>query len=261
MNRDSPATGTGVLVIIPTYNELGNLETIVARTFAAVPTAHILVVDDGSPDGTGELADTLAGADARLSVLHRAGKSGLGAAYLAGFAVAFGQHPDVIVQMDADGSHPPESLPAMLAELHRSGAGLIIGSRWTPGGSVVDWPRSRELLSRTANGYARVALGIRVADSTAGFRAYRASALATLDLARVNSEGYCFQIDLTLRVLEAGFTVGEVPIVFRDRTKGESKMSSDIVVEAMTRVTGWGLGRRASQLRGQAQRLLKRPVV
>ncbi len=235
-------------MIIPTYNEAENLENIVARTFATAPFANILVVDDASPDGTGELADRLAGADARLQVLHRTAKSGLGAAYLAGFELAFDQGYDVIAQMDADGSHPPESLPAMLTELDRAGAGLVIGSRWTTGGSVVDWPRSRELLSRSANAYARAALGIRVKDSTAGFRAYRASALQSIDLTRIDSEGYCFQIEMTLCLLAAGFTVREVPIVFRDRTRGESKMSGGIVIEAMTRVTGWGLGRRASQL-------------
>jgi len=236
-------------VIIPTYNEIGNIASIVARTFAAVPEARILVVDDGSPDGTGAAADELAARDARLTVLHRAGKSGLGAAYLAGFAHAFDSHPDVIVQMDADGSHPPETLPSMLTELERSGAGLVIGSRWTAGGSVVNWPRSREALSRTANAYARLALGIRVQDSTAGFRAYRAPMLAAMDLTSVGSEGYCFQIDLTLRVLALGFAVAEVPIVFHDRTLGESKMSGGIVVEAMSRVTGWAVGRRARQLK------------
>ena len=235
-------------MIIPTFNEAGNLESIVSRTFAALPSANILVVDDGSPDGTGNLAGQMAATDARLTVLHRETKSGLGAAYLAGFSLALDRGYDVIVQLDADGSHPPETLPTMIAELEGSGAGLVIGSRWTAGGSVVDWPKSRELLSRAANAYARAALGIRTKDSTAGFRAYRASTLRAIDLSGIDSEGYCFQIEMTFRTLGAGFPVREVPIVFRDRTHGESKMSGGIVVEAMTMVTGWGVGRRASQL-------------
>jgi dolichol-phosphate mannosyltransferase len=251
------ASVRGALILIPTYNEAENIGELVARTLTSLPAAHVRVIDDNSPDGTGLLVDRLAGKDSRISVDHRQTRLGIGPAYLAGFSFAIRAGYDVIVQMDADGSHPPESLPGMLAELDRSGAGLVIGSRWTKGGSVVDWPYSRELLSRAANAYAQLALGIGVADSTAGFRAYRATALREIDLAGVDSQGYCFQIDLTVRMLAAGFAVREVPIVFRDRTHGESKMSGGIVIEAMTRVTGWGIGRRASQLK----RLLPRPVV
>lgn len=236
--------------MIPTYNESENLGSIVARTLAAVPAAHVLIVDDGSPDGTGALADRLAAADGRLHVLHRTEKSGLGAAYLAGFRWAFERDYDTIIEMDADGSHPPEKLPQMLATLATPGVGLVIGSRWTAGGRVIDWPRSRELLSRSANVYARLALGIRVKDSTGGFRAYRASVLKAIDISGIASEGYCFQVDLTLRTLSAGARVIEVPIDFHEREFGVSKMSGGIVIEAMSKVTAWGIGRRMSQLRG-----------
>lgn len=242
-------SGGGTLVIIPTYNEAQNLEGIIARTLAAVPAANVLVVDDGSPDGTGELAGRLALDDARVHVVVRTSKNGLGAAYLAGFRWAFGHGYDVIVEMDADGSHPPESLPAMLGALEQKCVGLVIGSRWVPGGRVVDWPKSREALSRAANAYAQLALGIRVRDSTGGFRAYRRALLESIDLTGIDSEGYCFQIDLTLRTLSAGYGVVEVPITFREREFGVSKMTGSIVLEAMSNVTAWGIGRRASQVR------------
>ncbi len=241
--------GYGALVIIPTYNESENLAAIVERTVAAVPAANILVVDDGSPDGTGELADRIAAADDRVTVLHRSAKTGLGGAYLVGFRWAFERRYDTIIEMDADGSHPPESLPEMLRALAAPGVGLVIGSRWTRGGRVIDWPRTRELLSRAANVYARLALGIRVKDSTGGFRAYRAPVLGAIDISGIASEGYCFQIDLTLRVLATGARVVEVPIDFREREFGVSKMTGGIVLEAMTKVTAWGIGRRTSQLR------------
>jgi dolichol-phosphate mannosyltransferase len=229
------------IVVIPTYNEAESLETTIAGVLAAVPTASVLVVDDGSPDGTGSIADRLAAADPRVDVLHRTTRDGLGHAYLAGFRRALDDGYDRIVEMDADGSHPSASLPGILNALTTHD--LAIGSRWTPGGAVANWPRHREWLSRAANTYARLALRIPVRDSTAGFRAFRASTLRALDLAHVESRGYCFQIDMTLRVVDAGLSVTEVPITFVDRVAGRSKMSSSIVVEAMLRVTGWGIQR------------------
>ncbi|MGH3098252.1 MAG: polyprenol monophosphomannose synthase [Streptosporangiales bacterium] len=228
-----------VLVVVPTYNERANIETAVSRVRAAVPDAHMLVVDDGSPDGTGQLADGFAVADPRVHVLHRTGKQGLGTAYVAGFHWGLERRFDVLVEMDADGSHQPEQLPRLLAELDR--ADVVIGSRWVPGGVVVNWPLHREMISRCANTYARLALGIPVRDATAGFRAYRAVVLDKIGLGEVASAGYCFQVDLVLRALRAGFRVAEVPIEFVDRTAGTSKMNSQIVAEAFARVTLWGL--------------------
>lgn len=242
------------LTIIPTYNEIENLEIIVGRLLAAVPTMHILIVDDGSPDGTGALADSMAASDDRIFAMHRTGKLGLGSAYLKGFAWGLERDYDLLIEMDADGSHPPETLPEMIdsvwfsAAASRQPVGLVIGSRWTSGGSVVNWPLRREILSRGANFYARLALGISVADATAGYRVYRADVLRGLDLDGVDSLGYCFQIDLTLRTLNAGYAIREVPIVFTERERGESKMSGNIIVEAMRRVTVWGAQRRMAQL-------------
>jgi dolichol-phosphate mannosyltransferase len=236
-----------VLVVIPTYNERENLGPILRRLHAALPKVHALVVDDGSPDGTGELADELAEADERINVLHRTEKAGLGAAYVAGFRWALAQDYATIVEMDADGSHAPEDLPRLLDAL--SGADLVIGSRYIPGGSVVNWPKRREILSRGANIYSRIALGVKVNDITAGFRAYRHEVLEKLALDEIASHGYCFQIDLTLRTDEAGFEIVEVPITFTDRVIGESKMSGSIVREAGLRVGSWGVKRRWRQLR------------
>ncbi len=236
-----------VLVVIPTYNERENLEPIVKRLHGALPKAHVLVVDDGSPDGTGEIADKLAAADDRIHVLHRTEKAGLGAAYVAGFNWGLEHDYAVLVEMDADGSHSPEDLPRMLDAL--TDADLVIGSRYITGGKVVNWPKSREFFSRSANFYSRVALGMRINDITAGFRAYRREALEKIKLGNVASAGYCFQIDLSVRTVEAGFTVVEVPITFTDRTIGESKMTGDVVREALIRVTKWGLRRRADQIR------------
>ncbi|GAA3818961.1 polyprenol monophosphomannose synthase [Sphaerisporangium flaviroseum] len=229
-----------VLVIVPTYNERENLPAIAGRVRAAVPDAHLLIVDDGSPDGTGEIADELAAGDEHVHVLHRPGKQGLGAAYIAGFRHGLSEGFDVLVEMDADGSHRPEQLPLLLDALGE-GADLVIGSRWVPGGKVVDWPVSRELLSRGANTYARLVLGVPVRDTTAGFRAYRSSTLEKIGLDDVESEGYCFQVDLTLRTIRHGLRVAEVPITFVDRTVGASKMSRAIVAEALWRVTLWGV--------------------
>jgi dolichol-phosphate mannosyltransferase len=233
-----------VAVIIPTYNERENLEPLATRLRRSVPDADLLVVDDNSPDGTGDLADKLAAEEPRIHVLHRPGKAGLGAAYVAGFGWALQEGYGAIVEMDADGSHDPAELPKLLAAL--DSADLVIGSRWVAGGKVSNWPRSRELLSRGANSYARVMLAIPVRDATGGYRAYRAETLRRIALDRVQSQGYCFQIDLALRVIRAGMKVAEVPITFVDRTRGESKMSRSIVIEAFLRVTGWGL---ASRLR------------
>jgi dolichol-phosphate mannosyltransferase len=229
------------IVVIPTYNEAESLGATVAAVLAAAPTASILVVDDASPDGTGQLADGLAAADPRVEVLHRAERDGLGHAYLAGFDRALAEGFDAIIEMDADGSHPADALPAIRTALESHD--LVIGSRWTPGGAVANWPRHREWLSRAANTYARLALRIPVRDSTAGYRAFRASTLRAIDLEHVDSRGYCFQIDMTLRVLDAGLSVAEVPITFVDRVAGRSKMNGSIVVEAMLRVTGWGIQR------------------
>jgi dolichol-phosphate mannosyltransferase len=231
-----------VAVIIPTYNERDNLEPIVGRVRAAVPDAHVLVVDDNSPDGTGEIADKLAAFDPQVHVLHRAGKSGLGTAYIAGFGWGLEHGYGVLVEHDADGSHDPADLPKMLAALAR--ADLVIGSRYVPGGTVVNWPKSREVLSRGANIYVRIMLGIGVHDATAGFRAYRAQTLRAIGLDQVASQGYCFQVDLTLRTAERGFTIAEVPITFTERARGASKMSRAVVAEALWRVAQWGVARR-----------------
>lgn len=229
-----------VLVVVPTYNERDNLPLIAERIRAAVPEAHLLVADDNSPDGTGEVADELAAADDHIHVLHRPGKQGLGAAYIAGFRWGLAAGYDVLVEMDADGSHQPEELPKLL-EAVADGADLAIGSRWVPGGKVVDWPARREFLSRGANVYVRLMLGLHVRDATAGFRAYRAATLEKIGLSDVDSQGYCFQVDLTLRTARDGLRVTEVPITFVERTVGTSKMSGRVVSEALWRVTLWGL--------------------
>jgi len=241
-----------VLVIIPTYNEAENIAPITERLLAAVPDVHVLIVDDGSPDGTGEIADKLAAADDRIQVMHRTSKAGLGAAYVAGFRFGLEAGFDVLVEMDSDGSHAPEQLPRLLAALGH--ADLVLGSRWVPGGQVANWPKSRELISRAGNLYTRLALGIGLRDATGGFRAYRRAVLRTINLDSVASQGYCFQVDLAWRALQAGFRVVEVPISFADRTVGESKMSSDIVREALLRVTEWGAAHRAAQLKGLLRR-------
>jgi dolichol-phosphate mannosyltransferase len=247
-STEPPAAQLGpVAVIIPTYNERDNLEAIVGRVRTAVPDAHVLVVDDGSPDGTGEIADKLASSDPHVHVLHRAGKSGLGTAYIAGFGWGLENGYQVLVEQDADGSHDPADLPQMLAAL--ADADLVIGSRYVPGGTVVNWPKSREFLSRAANVYVRMMLGIGVHDATAGFRAYRAGTLRAIGLDEVESQGYCFQVDLTLRTAEQGLAIREVPITFTERAKGASKMSQAVVVEALWRVAQWGIAKRLGRRR------------
>jgi dolichol-phosphate mannosyltransferase len=241
-----------VAVIVPTYNERENLEATAGRVRNSVPEADLLIVDDNSPDGTGELADKLADADPQVHVMHRPGKSGLGTAYIAGFRWALEHGYDAIVEMDADGSHQPEDLPRLLAGLDR--ADLVLGSRWVPGGKMVNWPRYRQFISWGGNTYARLMLGISVRDATGGFRAYRADTLRKIALDEVISQGYCFQIDLTLRTIRAGLTLTEIPITFVERVHGTSKMSNAIVREAFWRVTVWGLSGRAGKLRARRMR-------
>jgi dolichol-phosphate mannosyltransferase len=241
------ARATDTLVIIPTYNESANIGPIVRRLLAAVPGSGVLIVDDGSPDGTGSIADDLAREHPEVQVLHRTAKDGLGAAYLAGFAWGMESGYARLVEMDADGSHHPEDLPAMLALLDDHD--LVLGSRWVPGGRVENWPAHRMALSRGGNLYTRLALGIRIKDSTGGFRAFRADALATIDLTSVASQGYCFQVDLLWRALERGLRVVETPITFTERVHGESKMSGSIVRESLVRVSAWGVRRRVREAR------------
>jgi dolichol-phosphate mannosyltransferase len=236
-----------VVIVIPTYNEATNLAWIVGRLRTAQPAIDVLVVDDDSPDGTGRVADELAAADPAVSVLHRTEKAGLGAAYLHGFRVALAAGYDVIGEMDADGSHQPEQLDRLLAAL--ADADLVIGSRWVPGGSVVNWPLQRELLSRGGNLYVRLLLGIRVRDATAGFRLFRRATLDKIDLDSVKSTGYVFQTDLVARTLAAGLAVREVPIEFVERVRGDSKMSGSVATESLKRITAWGLRERVAQVR------------
>ncbi|MGW5264243.1 polyprenol monophosphomannose synthase [Microbispora sp. NPDC004025] len=237
-----------VLVIVPTYNERENLPMITRRLREALPEVHLLVADDNSPDGTGRIADELAEADDHVHVLHRTSKQGLGAAYIAGFRWGLAEGYDVLVEMDADGSHQPEELHKLLDAV-TDGADLAIGSRWVPGGKTVNWPFSRELLSRGANTYVRLVLGIPVRDATAGFRAYRAATLEKIGLDDVESQGYCFQVDLTLRTVRQGLRVREKPITFVERTVGSSKMSRRIIVEAFWRVAVWGVAGFADRFR------------
>lgn len=236
-----------VVVVIPTYNEAENLAWIVGRLRDAQPEVDVIVVDDGSPDGTGDIADRLAAADPQVRVVHRTVKAGLGAAYLHGFRVALDAGYDVIGEMDADGSHQPEQLDRLLTALES--ADLVIGSRWVPGGSVVNWPLNRELLSRGGNLYVRMLLGVRVRDATAGYRLFRRTTLEKIDLDSVQSTGYVFQTDMVARTLAAGLVVTEVPIEFVERVRGDSKMSGAVATESLKRITVWGLRQRREQLR------------
>lgn len=247
MSEPTPAGRERTLIIIPTYNESENVERIIARTRAAVPHADILIADDNSPDGTGKLADAVAAADDHIHVMHRLGKEGLGAAYLAGFEWGINSDYDVLVEMDADGSHQPEQLPLLLKAI--TDADLVLGSRWVEGGKVVNWPKSRVILSRGGNLWTRIALGIPLKDATGGFRAFRRQTLLGIGLDNVASAGYCFQVDLAWRALKAGYRVVEVPITFIEREYGDSKMSRAIVVEALLLTTAWGIKHRAQQLR------------
>lgn len=276
------------MVIIPTYDERENVESIVGRVRAATPDVDVLVVDDNSPDGTGALADALAESDGHVHVMHRAGKDGLGAAYRDGMRWALGAGYDRIVEMDADGSHQPEQLHRLLAALRGTdsntaeiaapantsgnaiqhtntspstdtgagtgtGADVVLGSRWVAGGGVVNWPARRRLLSRGGSAYSRLALGVPAKDVTGGYRAFTADALRRIHFADVESQGYCFQIDMLRRAYRAGLSIAEVPITFVEREHGASKMSGGIVREAMWRVTVWGFT-------GLPQRFRRTPV-
>ncbi|MDN4161998.1 polyprenol monophosphomannose synthase [Nocardioides abyssi] len=239
-------------MVVPTYDEAENIAWIIGRLRTAEPDVDVLVVDDSSPDGTGEIADRLAADDDRVHVLHRTAKGGLGAAYLHGFAWALEQGYDVIGEMDADGSHQPEQLHLLLDAL--DDADLVIGSRWVRGGSVVNWPRRREALSRGGNLYVRLLLGVNVRDATAGYRVFRRATLEKIDLAAVRSTGYVFQTDLVARTLAAGLRVVEVPIEFVERERGDSKMSGAVATESLKRITQWGLAERRAQVRRAWQR-------
>jgi glycosyltransferase involved in cell wall biosynthesis len=241
-----------ILVCIPTYNERDNLPVVLRRVRAANPDVDVLVIDDGSPDGTGEIADHAAAADPKVHVMHRSEKSGLGTAYVQGFEWGLDQGYDILVEMDADGSHQPEQLSGLLAPLDPAGpnpADVVLGSRYVDGGEVHNWPRSRLLLSRGGNAYVRLVLGLPLRDATGGYRAYRSEVLRKLELTEVASTGYCFQVDLAWQAWRAGFNVVEVPITFVERTMGESKMSKSVVVEAFWRVAWWGIRSRPSARR------------
>lgn len=239
-----------VHVVVPTYNERENLEKLHRRLRAVLPEVQLLIVDDNSPDGTGQLAEELAARDPRVRVLHRSGKNGLGAAYLDGFREALDAGAQVVVEMDADGSHQPEQLELLIAALE-AGADLALGSRYVPGAELRNWPRRRELLSRAGNAYVRMLLRLPIADATGGYRAYRRGVLEALDLRSVTSQGYCFQVDMVLRSLRAGYRLTEVPITFVEREFGASKMSRAIVFEALRQVTTWAASERWRTLSGR----------
>lgn len=238
------------IAIVPTYNEIESLEALVGRLRQGVPTVDVLIVDDSSPDGTGALADRLAASDPGIRVLHRGEKNGLGRAYLAGFTLALDEGYLYLIEIDADGSHDPADLPRML-ELARDGADLVIGSRWVSGGAVLNWPWIREAISRAGNGYARWMLRSSIQDITAGFRVFKASALRDIDFSSVASQGYCFQVELAWQLERTGHRIEEHPITFVERATGRSKMHIGIVVEALARVTAWGL---AAALKGGTAR-------
>jgi dolichol-phosphate mannosyltransferase len=237
---------SGAWLILPTYNEAENIEAIVAAALPQLASTglehRILVVDDGSPDGTGRIADGLAAADPRVEVLHRTSKEGIGPAYLAGFARALAGGADLVMEMDSDFSHDPADLPRLVAAAER--ADLVLGSRYVPGGGVTDWGLLRRFVSRGGSLYAKLILGIPVNDLTGGFKCFRRSVLERLDLDGVSADGYGFQIEMTYRAIKAGFTVEEVPILFRDRRVGSSKMSAKIAVEAFWKVPLLRLRRR-----------------
>ena len=247
MSKTSYESLGKILVIIPTYNEIESLPVIVAAVRQNAPSVFILVADDNSPDGTGALADELALSDSQVQVLHRKGKNGLGAAYLAGFSWAKTHGFDVVVEMDADGSHRAIDLPVLLTALVDADA--VLGSRWVKGGEVVNWPLRRKLLSQGGNIYTRLMLSIPLRDATGGFRAYRMSALDAMEVQSVQSEGYCFQVDLAWRAVQHQLRIAEVPITFVERELGISKMDSSIVKEALLRVTVWGFEKRKAQIK------------
>ncbi|MFD2674630.1 polyprenol monophosphomannose synthase [Gulosibacter bifidus] len=233
-----------VLVVIPTYNERENIEHIVNLALDSTKRVHVLVVDDGSPDGTGDLADAMAARNPRIHVMHRTGKQGLASAYLQGFEWGQAQGYTYLMEFDADGSHPAAKIPELIAQLD-AGAELVLGSRWVPGGATENWPLSRQLLSRMAALYCRIWLNSGIRDITAGFRGYRADTLKTFDLSRIGAAGYCFQIEMAWMYERAGLPVVEVPITFVERVHGNSKMSGNIIIEALWRVAAWGIGYRS----------------
>jgi dolichol-phosphate mannosyltransferase len=237
-----------VLVVIPTYNESENIERVLRRIRKALPEATVLVVDDGSPDGTADCAETIGKELKQIEVLRRSGKSGLGSAYRAGFRWGLDREYEVCVEMDADLSHDPDALPGLVAPLEK-GFELVVGSRYVPGGTIPNWAWHRRLLSRGGNIYASSLLGLGVADSTSGFRAYAASVLDRIALDDIRADGYGFQIEMTFQAKRAGAPIVEVPIRFVDRVEGESKMSTFIVVEALALVTWWGIQRVVGRLR------------
>jgi dolichol-phosphate mannosyltransferase len=241
-----PGLGS-VLVIIPTYDEGENIEWITQRLRKSVPAAHILVVDDNSPDGTGRIADELAAADHHIHVLHRKGKEGLSAAYLAGFRWGLDRNYDVLVEHDADGSHQPEQLHRLLDALVE-GADMVKGSRWVKGGSVVNWSKSREILSRAGSLWTRLMLGMPIKDVTGGLNAFRAATLRTI-IDEVGTKGFGIQRDLTWYTVQHGMTVVEVPIDFKERERGNSKMSKDVFIEALKQTTVMGVSYRAGQVK------------
>ncbi|MGD0320758.1 MAG: polyprenol monophosphomannose synthase [Acidimicrobiales bacterium] len=248
------------LVVLPTYNESENIESVIRRIREALPEAGVLVVDDGSPDGTSYIAERLGKELRQVEVMRRPAKAGLGSAYRAGFAWGLERGFDAFVEMDSDLSHEPEALPGLVAPLGE-GVDLVVGSRYVPGGSIPNWRAHRRLLSQGGNIYASLMLGLHVTDSTSGFRAYSADILRRVDLGSVRAEGYGFQIEMVHRVLEHGGTVTEVPIRFVDRLEGKSKMSGHIVVEALTLVTWWALLRAARGLLGALRPAATPPAV
>lgn len=244
---------TKAVVVIPTYCERESLDEVVRRILSAQPDIHLLVVDDNSPDGTGGIADALAAESGRVHVLHRPAKHGLGAAYRAGFQWALARDYDYVLEFDADGSHQPEELGGFLRQLD-DGAGLVIGTRWMPGGVVRNWPLYRRALSRSGTAFARFMLRSQLRDITSGYRAFRADTLVAADYASLVSQGYCFQIELAWRVEQAGIAIAEQPITFVERADGRSKMSIGIVLEAMVQVLRWGIRDRVAAGRERALR-------
>jgi len=238
VQANEPVGKGRALVVMPTYNEAGNLATIVPSVLAQDPRIDVLVVDDASPDGTGDVADRMAAEDPRVHVVHREGKQGLGSAYLRGFSWGLERGYDFLLEMDSDHSHDPKYVPDLLEAVGGS-LDLVIGSRYVSGVNVINWPMSRLLLSWFANKYARVVTGLPLSDATAGFKCFRREVLEAIDFGKVGSTGYAFQIEMDFRAWKKGFRVGEIPIVFVDRTEGESKMSGTIVREAIWRV--WAL--------------------
>lgn len=242
-----------ILIVLPTYNEHENVERMLRAIRDAIAEADVLVVDDGSPDGTAEIVERVGSELDRIELLRRGAKGGLGAAYRAGFRIALARGYDVVVEMDADFSHEPAVVRQLVAPVLAGEAELVIGSRYVPGGSTPDWPKNRRLISRTGNRYLRLMLDLPIADATAGFRAYAAHALAKIDLAGLQAGGYVFQVEMADRIVQDGGRVIEIPITFHDRAFGNSKMSSKIVREALWLVTKWGVIRRVRSLRGSGK--------